>query len=329
MAPARRKSGSQGMNPALAGLLIVVAFLGVLLTLELTGKTDLGLRSLWSGGGEVHAANTTPVVLSQQALQPGDEVTVAGLWNPQQGTYNHTYVDRARVAERNYLARPEEVVGRVLRRPKPAGQAFVESDFLPPGSPPGITGLVPADMKSLSIEVDRIPDLGLLAFGDRFDLRRSVEVDDSARRMAQEILESRTRVNEGDRMRLSAIARGSEPMLVAQAGVVLRPSKGGNTRNERIVVAVHPEDLSRLIGALDGQGEIYCSPRGKRADGAYERVEVVEVDPMAEYSWVLEISREVELIHGDESQYSSVPTPQTGDDEVARIEAAAEVGGGE
>ena len=71
MAPARRKSGSQGMNPALAGLLIVVAFLGVLLTLELTGKTDLGLRSLWSGGGEVHAANTTPVVLSQQALHPG------------------------------------------------------------------------------------------------------------------------------------------------------------------------------------------------------------------------------------------------------------------
>lgn len=315
------------MNPALAGLLILVAFLGVLLTLELTGKTDLGLRSLWSGGREVRAANTVPVVLSQQALQPGDEVTVAGLWNPQQGTYNHAFVDRARVAERNYLARPEDVVGRVLRRPKPAGQAFVESDFLPPGSPPGITGLVPDDMKSLSIEVDRVPDLALLAFGDRFDLRRSVEVDDSARRMAREILESRTRVSESDRLRLSAIAQGSEPVLVAQAGVVLRPSKGGKTRGERIVVAVHPDDLNRLIAAVDGQGDLHCSPRKKRADGLYERVDVVEIDPLAEYAWVLEISREVELIHGDESLFSSVPTPRGGADEVARVEAAAKVAG--
>jgi hypothetical protein len=313
------------MNPALAGLLILVAFLGVLLTLELTGKVDLGLRSLWSGGREVHAANTTPVVLSQQPLQPGDEVTVAGLWNPQQGTYNHTFVDRARVAERNYLARPEDVVGRVLRRPKAAGQAFVESDFLPPGSPPGITGLVPDDMKSLSIEVERIPDLGLLAFGDRFDLRRSVEVDDSARRMAKEILESRTRVSDTDRMRLSAIAQGSEPVLVAQAGVVLRPSRGERTRGERIVVAVHPDDLNRLIAAVDGGGEIYCSPRRKRADGAYERVEVIEVDPLAEYAWVLEISREVELIHGGESRFSSVPTPRADGDEVVRVEAAAKL----
>ncbi len=315
------------MNPALAGLLILVAFLGVLLTLELTGKTDLGLRSLWSGGREVRAANTVPVVLSQQPLQPGDEVTVAGLWNPQQGTYNHAFVDRARVAERNYMARPEDVVGRVLRRPKPAGQAFVESDFLPPGSPPGITGLVPDDMKSLSIEVDRVPDLALLAFGDRFDLRRTVEVDDSARRMAREILESRTRVSESDRLRLSAIAQGSEPVLVAQAGVVLRPSKGGKTRDERIVVAVHPDDLNRLIAAVDGQGDLHCSPRKKRADGLYERVEVVEIDPLAEYAWVLEISREVELIHGDESLFSSVPTPRGGADEVARVEAAAKAAG--
>lgn len=303
------------MNPFLAGVLVLVAVFGVLLTLEVTGKTDLGLKRLWSGGGEVRAANSIPVVLSMLPMQPGEQVTVPALWNQEQNTYNHMYIDKGAVAEKNYLDTPELVVGRVLRRPKPAGQAFTEFDFLPPGSKPGITGLVPDGMEALSIPADRIPGLTLLAFGDLFDLRRTVEAEQGAKEMAEEILRNRSYSSEADRLRLASIVRGPAPRLLAQAGVVLRPSSGVfDPRNkEKIVVAVHPDDLDGVIAALDAKGDIHCSPRKKTSEDALTRVEVVEVDPMEEYAWVLEISREVEVIQGDESEMKNVPAAQISD----------------
>ena len=313
------------MNPFLAGLLALVAIIGVLLTLELTGKTDMGLKKFFSGGGEVRAGNDIAVVLNSVALQPGQQVTKEALWNPQQGTFFHTYVDKDRVAEKEYLADPGEVLGRVLRRPKAAGLAFTEADFLPMGSAPGITGLVPDGMSALSIPADRIPGLGLLGFADRFDLRMNVESDEGAQRVAREILEDRSYSSEQDRLRLASIVQGPEPRLMAQAGAVLRPSNpAAIQRNEKIVVAVFPEDLNGLIAALDSKGDIYCSPRKKSPEGVYERVEVIERDPMDEYAWVLEISREVEMIAGDQSEIHNVPSAHSTLQDVARLDGDSE-----
>ncbi len=313
------------MNPFLAGLLALVAIFGVLLTLEFTGKTDMGLKKFFSGGGEVRAGNERAVVLNFVPLQPGEQVTKESLWSLEQGTFFHTYVDKDLIAEKNYLPGPEQVLGRVLRRPKAAGLAFTESDFLPMGSAPGITGLVPDGMSALSIPAERIPGLGLLGFADRFDLRMNIESDEGARRVAREILEDRSYSSEQDRLRLASIVSGPEPRLMAQAGAVLRPSNpAGIQRNEKIVVAVYPEDLNGLIAALDAKGDIYCSPRKKSPEGIYERVEVVERDPMEEYAWVLEISREVEMITGDESEIQNVPSAHSTLEDVARLDADSE-----
>lgn len=306
MALARRTRKPTGMNPFLAGLLIILAIFGALLTLEAAGKTDLGLRKLW-GGGEVRAANMTPVVVTSASLEPGERVTAAKLWSQEKGAFNHQYLDKDLVSDREYVALPQNVVGRVIARPKASNQAFVEADFLPKGSPEGVLGLIPDGMVSVPVDPSKVQGIRLLGYKNRFDLRVMIQADPTVREMAKEVLDKRSYSSEGDRLRLAAISEGPTQRLLAQDGMIIRQARGTN-RDAVVVVALHPDDVDGVIDALSSEMDIYCTARMGNSEGESERVEPQKIDPMADYQWVLESSREVEVIRGTKFERTVVPS---------------------
>ncbi|MFT7667349.1 MAG: hypothetical protein ACI8X5_000028 [Planctomycetota bacterium] len=324
MAPARRNSNSTGMNPFLAGLLILVAIVGALVTLEATGTTDLGLKKLWNDE-PVMAGNLMPVIISAMPFEPGERITLGKVWNNEVGTFNHKFMDKNLVAERAYVALPQDLIGRVLARPKSPNQVFVESDLLPKGSPSGIVGLIPTDMVSLSIETKRVKGIDLLGFGDHFDLRAMVEADESVRVMAEKVLQNRTYSSEADRLRLATIAEGPSQRTLVQSGIVIRQPKG---KNDSLIVAIHPDDVNGAISALSSGIDIYCTASTGQPGVEVERVEKKTIDPMAEYLWVLESSKEVQIFQGNESTRAIVPTaPSEEVAPTAPVQEAATEGG--
>ncbi len=304
MATARRNRKATGMNPFLAAVLVVIAIIGALITLEATNTTNLGLKKLWSGG-EVRAANMMAVVVSMTPMEPGQRVTPENLWNPAKETYNHRFMDRDLVARREFAASPQDVVGRVLARPKSQSQAFVEGDFLPKGSPSGVSGLIPEGMISLAIKPGRVGGLDLLGFQDRFDFRVIVELDESVRHMAEKVLDKRSYASEADRLKFSSISQGPVQRHLVQEGMVIRPSKG---RGGEVVVALHPDDVEGTIDALSSGLDIYCTARTGAPGIKVSRVEHESIDPMADYIWMLESIKEVEMIRGAESERTIVPS---------------------
>ncbi len=291
------------MNPFLAGLFLIVAVIGVLFTLEATDTTDLGLKKLWAGG-EVHAGNVTAVVMSAMPMEPGERIVSSKLWNPEQGTFNHQYLDKDLGKDREYLTLPQEVVGRVLARPKAANQTYTEGDFLPKGSPEGVLGLIPDGLEIVPLDPKKIKGIELLGFRDRFDLRAMVEADESVKKAATEILKNRSYASESERMRLSAITQGPTKRTQVQNGMVIRQPK---EKNGVVVVALHPDDVDGTIDALTSGLSIFLTARTGGSGAQTARIETETVDPMKEFQWVLDGHRDVEMFNGTEFKRSVIP----------------------
>jgi Flp pilus assembly protein CpaB len=303
MATVRRNRKSSRMNPFLAGLFTLLALLGVIFTLEATDTTDLGLKQYWAGK-PVMASNMTPVVLSMASLQPGERITTAKLWNSEQGTFNHKFMDKGVATKGAYMSL-EEVLGRVMAKSKSPAQVFTERDFLPKGTPVGVSGLIPDGLVAVPIDLKRVKGIESLGFKDRFDLRIMEEADQSIKDLAQELLEKRRYTTEAERMQLAAITQGPTKRLLVQNGIVIQPATGD--RKGTVTVAVHEDDVDATIHAQASGKDIYCTLHTGRPGGEQQRVEVQAVDPLADFGWVLERSREVELITGEESDRFVIP----------------------
>lgn len=291
------------MNPFLAGLLIVVALGGVVVTLEATDTTHFGLKKLW-GGKEVIAGNVTAVVLSALPMEPGERLNTAKLWNAEQGTFNHRYIDREIAAEREYITLPQDVVGRVMARSKGPNQVFTEADFLPAGSPEGVLGLIPEGMEYVPLDPKKIKGIELLGFRDCFDLRVMVEPDASVREAAEEILKNRTYSSESERLQLAAITQGPVKHTLVQNGMVIRQPK---TKGGVVTVALHPDDVDATIDALGSGDDIFLTARRGTPGVEFVRVTDATVDPTLAYKWILEGHRDVEFFHGSEFDRSVIP----------------------
>ena len=70
------------------------------------------------------------------------------------------------------------MIGRVVNHEKQANYAFRETDFLPPGTRPGMVAGIPPGKRSYTLEVTKIKGIQSLKAGDRFDLLATLPVDD-------------------------------------------------------------------------------------------------------------------------------------------------------
>jgi Flp pilus assembly protein CpaB len=172
----------------------------------------------------------------------------------------------------------KDILGRVTAREKPAAYAFVESDFLPPGSSPGVAGGTPEGKRAITLDAGKLNGVYDLKEGDHVDLLASVSVDmpgaghSNSGRLGTSIVAT-------PNMDLLLPKRGYVRSLV-QDGVVVTPvrirnaptsssslTQGATTRTrpvQEIVLAVDPEEVAPLAEAMDLKYEITCVTRSGR-----------------------------------------------------------------
>ena len=308
MSTTRGRHSKAQFNPFLAVMLVVVAALGSLITLEALGKIDLGLKQLW-GGSEVSAnLNMVPVLIATRAAQPGDEVGSTHVWDSATGGQKFVPISKRAVEEKHYATGLSQISGRVLADFKAPGEPFVPSDFLPVGTKPGLSGLVPPGMELVFLSNDRFVGLEQLRYGDRFDLLMTIPADPEVERAAKQSLESRGRVTPEERIRFATSKPQPHLVLVAQQGVVLRAGIDSGRKSKGTAVALHPDDVQSALDGQSGELDIYCR---LRSEEDVVRVEQPRYEPTASYDWVVDEVGEVEVIQGREGSTQTAPRPRS------------------
>src|SRR5581483_10406997 len=115
--------------------------------------------------------------ITAQFIPAYTKVTRSHLFDPNTGQYRLIYRSPDFVEKTGALTDPQKIVGRVLGYDKSESMAFTESDFLPPGTRPGVVAGVPPGKRAITIDASKIQGLHNLKIGDRVDILASVPVD--------------------------------------------------------------------------------------------------------------------------------------------------------
>ena len=307
MSPSRARKSNARFNPFLAGLLVLLAIIGVAATLELTGVARLGLGKLFNRN-EAVAANMVHVLLPNRVLEPGHMLGRGDLWDPKAGRLRLMPMERPLVEEGHFATGVDQIRGRVLAKSKSPNDPFQPGDFLPKGSPAGLVGLVPSGMRLVPVPVDKVSGLEALGYQDHFDLYVNDAISQKLLETARKLLAAREHVSDEDQLRLAQAESTLRQRLLAQNGSVLRQADPSSKSKERKVsVALHPDDVEALLAALDDGSTIYCIARSPEEARQTERVSVAAPDPMEVLSWVYEDRSDVEFISGSDRQIVSIP----------------------
>ena len=308
MSPSRSRKPQARFNPFLAGLLVVLAVVGVVATLDLTGVTNSGLSRLFRQREVLADPNMVGVIMPTRVLEPGHMIGRADLWDARAKRLNKVPMDKDFVKENHYATGLNQVKGRVLAQPKLPNDPFQLDDFLPRDSPAGLVGLVPEGMRLVPVPADKVSGLEALGFQDHFDLYVNDAVSQKLLETARKLLAAREHVSDEDQLRLAQAESTLRQRLLAQNGSVLRQADPSSKSKERKVsVALHPDDVEALLAALDDGSTIYCIARSPEEARQTERVSVAAPDPMEVLSWLYEDRSDVEFISGSDRQVVSIP----------------------
>lgn len=304
----RRQSG---FNPLLAFLLIVFGVVGVVATLHFTGKVKIDAIDRLLGRKQVQAADTNrvAVTVAVRPLEPGHRVVTADLWNPEKSFYQVVFVQKDKVHP-DWILSPTDIEARVIGRPKGAGRAFTEADFLPPGSSDGPVALVPEGMTLVTLDGSKIRGLDKLSYGDMFTLLVSEPVDRELFDEAEKVLAQRGGNDIARKLELASLKDMAHQRVLVQKGKLIQAAKPGASKQEKdVAVALKPEDVPPLLAALDLEHNVYCAAHSGLA-GAEETnpMRIPDQEPPVErLAWLWESVHEVELINGTERTSVTVP----------------------
>ena len=191
-----------------------------------------------------------------------------------QGLDSYEWFDEATVeANPDWIVDLKQLSNRVMARNKSkAGLVFKEKDFLPKGSSPGIIGGVPQGKQGFFLDVEKIPGLRFLRQGDRFDLIASVPKASQDSTTEYGLLMGGIKIRGNKPIPVNGIrqlVKGGEMIAITsnrsmttQGGLELSSTYGSsrtntNLRNERVAIAIDPEEAIPLTQALGDQLEIH------------------------------------------------------------------------
>jgi len=173
-----------------------------------------------------------------------------------------------------------KIMYRVLAHDKSAQYAFVESDFLPKGTRPGLVAGIPPGMRSYTIELSQVPGLYGLQPGDRFDIVAASEVTaDPAKDLKG--LEGPHAQRAALAAKLDGLGQQARVTAVVQNGMVISPvrtrevpitSAGARGRGtaakpiQEVVIAVKPEEVGPITQAIQLAAELKVVARSGRPD---------------------------------------------------------------
>lgn len=248
----------------------------------------LGLAVWWTGAWKSlvpSAANarrarpgTVAVPVSGGAIPAYAEITRDHLWDPRAGEMSVVYLPKNDDLSGIVISR-EEIIGRVLKRDKPAGYVFMEADFLPKGTRPGIVAGIPAGKRAIRVDVERVAGLQGLQRGDRFDLVSAIPLE-AGRGAAQGRGDEAAAAEFNARLNYWRKQANINP--IAQNAVIVEPASPRSTATTstsltkgpvsgskvfvEAVIALTPEESVQLTEALAINAQLICLPRSGRPD---------------------------------------------------------------
>ncbi len=117
-----------------------------------------------------------PVPVAARPIPAYTRVSREDLMNPTTGEWLVRYMDPENLPP-NVITAIGQVRGRVTARDKEAPYFFVEEDFLPEGTRPGVVAGIPPGKRSVTLDASRLRGVHGLQAGDRLDLVATISVD--------------------------------------------------------------------------------------------------------------------------------------------------------
>lgn len=335
-----------GNGPLLIAIgIVLIAVVGGGLLLHSAGVITLPFLS----GGEKDEApvfdrtGKIEVPISIRPIESYSRVVREHILNPKTRTIASVWLRPQDIPE-EAAKNAGEVLGRVIRHDKPAGQIFMKTEFFPKGTRPGPTAGIPPGKRAMQLKAAAVPGLHGLKQGDRFDIVMTVEV---------EIEQPRSRPRREGELEIDgpygdlANAEGGPPetprvkrrraevKLIVENGLVVKPvfrrqevtEKGSLLRGttlqqkpiEELIIAVEPGEVSALNQSLAIGAHLQVAMRsGQVGDDGTEvdegtipdiAVEFEEPDPTAgsgDETGPPKV-RIVEIIVGGEKRLLAVP----------------------
>ena len=242
----------------------------------LAGLKVIDLAKLWRKPD--HPANYVAIPLSARPIPAYTEVTREYLMNVKTGEWVLAW--RAPEAvPKDVITNLAKIRGRVTAREKPAGYNFLESDFLPLGTRPGISGGTPLGKRAYTFNASSLDGcVYQLKEGDRVDLMVSVPVDmpgaGHSGAGANVIATPDALMRPKRTLEIPLVQDGVVVSPVTARNVSVTNSSlmnGASTRNmrvEEIVIAVAPAEVAPLDEAKALKHKLTCVARSGRAESA-------------------------------------------------------------
>jgi hypothetical protein len=261
-------------------LSIVIGGAGTVAVLASLNVIDPAKLAFWRSKATETAAipaDWIPVPLSARPIPAYTMVTRDYLMDTKSGQWALAW--RAPDAvPKGAITTPSKIRGRVTAREKPAGYTFVESDFLPEGTPPGVAGGTPRGKLAINLDVSKLRGVVYdLKAGDHVVLQSSTAVDmpgaghSNSGRLGSNVVASPD---------VALLPKRSLVVTLVEDGVVVTPvtvrnvptsssslMQGTTMRNtpvQEIVLAVDPQELAPLNEAMALKYDITCVVRSGR-----------------------------------------------------------------
>jgi Flp pilus assembly protein CpaB len=278
MINSRRPYGSRRSwwPPSPAVTTVTVVFAGIFL-LWTTGTVDF--KGLFVKKPENRTAGLVAVPVSGMKVPAYAQVTRDHLWDRQAGQISVIYL-RPQEVSADMMRDLGQILGRVVRREKPAGYLFTEEDFFPKGTRPGIVAGIPPGKRALRVDAERVFGLQGLQQGDRFDLVSAIPLDSGRAAVSSggglyaKQMEMQATLNNWNKQATVTplVSNGLvvEPVLPRNTVVTNSSLVGGQTMGSKpvmeVIIAIDPAEVVRLTEALAINAQIHCLPRSGRPE---------------------------------------------------------------
>jgi Flp pilus assembly protein CpaB len=242
----------------------------------------LSLARWWEPPEQRVPPGKVTVPLSARTIPAYTRITRDHVWDAKSQRLTVTFMDPGQLD--GIVVDLKSLFGRVLAREKSAGYVFTEDDFLQRGTRPGLVAGIPAGMRAVRLEADRIRGLHGLAAGDRFDLVATIPIDGKAAPAFPLTGVHRAQVEMQARM--SNWQKQATVRAIVQNGFIVAPvavraaptttqslTRGATTTTrpvQEVVIAVKPEEVAPLTEALAVKADVMAVPRSGRPDDPFD-----------------------------------------------------------
>lgn len=278
----RRRPSQSSTLPKLLISILVVAGLGVLVYGVANQMGWLSSESRPNQAAKPSREGKVAIPRTLFALKAFEKVRREDVFDRELDDESFFWLPKSTV-EKNpeWVTSLDQIINRVMARDKGKDFVFKKSDFLPEGSRTGIIAGVPAGKQGFFLDVEKIPGLRFLKQGDRFDLIASLPKESNDSNTEYGLLMGGIKVRGGKPIPINGIrllAKGAQMIalttdrsMTTQGGLELSSTDSNGRvssrqRDERVAIAIDPEEAIPLTQALGDQLKIHMVAQSGQAD---------------------------------------------------------------